>query len=170
MSIDMTTVGTTPAIALPGTDLDPTSPTSTYVNESATAIEPGAPVALGTTTQAGKYDKYCKPVAADTDNILGPTVRRALVSTDGTTAAYAQYNTVPVKLAGRVAVLAAEDVRAGDEVIVLTATPGTFASSKGGVAGTGRVAMKGWKWETTTSAGAVGIIVGFDTHTGRTTT
>jgi hypothetical protein len=170
MSIDMTTVGTTPGIGLAGTDMDPLSPTDTYMNESATAIEPGAPVALGTTTQAGGFAQYCKPVAADTDNIIGVTVRRALVSTNGTTVAYAQYDSVPVKKAGKVAVLAAEAVRAGDEVVVLTATPGTFASSKGGVVGTGRVAMKGWKWVTTTGAAAIGIIEGFDTHTGRTTT
>jgi hypothetical protein len=127
-------------------------------------------VARGTTTQAGDFTQYCKPVAADTDEIIGVTVRRALVSTDGTTAAYARYDSVPVKKSGKVAVLAAEAVRAGDEVVVLTATPGTFASSKGGVVGTGRVAMKGWKWATTTGAAAIGIIEGFDTHTGRTTT
>ncbi len=170
MSIDMTTVGTTPAIGLAGTDMDPLAPCDGYINESATAIEPGAPVARGTTTQGGKFTEFCKPVAADTDEILGPTILRALVSTNGTTANYARYDTVPVKKAGKVAVLAAENVRAGDEVIVLTATPGTFASSAGGVVGTGRVAMKGWKWMTTTASGAIGIIEGFDTHVGRTTT
>lgn len=173
MAIDLTTVGTRPAIALAGTDMAPhVGPTDSYLNESATAIEYGAPVARGSaTTQAGDMFEYCKPVAADADEIIGVTVRDPSdVSAASNSSNYPRYAAVPVKKAGRVAVRAAEAVRAGDEVLVLTATPGTFASSKGGVAGSGRVAMKGWKWVTTTAAAAIGIIEGFDTHTGRTTT
>lgn len=167
----LSTVGTVPAIAYAGQDLAPTMPVDSYQNESATAIEPGAPVARGTVlTPSQPMNETCKPVAADTDEIIGVTVRYPVKAATSNAVSYAQYDTVPVKKAGRVAVYAAEDVRKGDEVIVLTATPGTFASSKGGVAGTGRVAMKGWKWATTTSSGTIGIIEGFDTHTGRTTT
>ena len=78
-------------------------------------------------------------------------------------------SSVGVMRSGSLCVLATEAVRGGDQVIVITATPGTLGSSKGGVIGTGRVGAAGWIWKQDTAAGALGIIEKVN-YTGRTTT
>lgn len=173
------TVNVKPAFAYAGQDMTPDRPTNTYMNESATAIDAGVPVVRGsasTTTPGGV--ETCKPMAADTDDILGVSLRIPMKDADFTTdtVTLARYEPVPTKVEGRVAVYAAEDVRGGDEVIVVTAGAGVqttaFASSKGGVAGSGRVAMTGWKWcgSGTITAGTLAEIEGHAITRGRITT
>jgi len=172
-------LGTKPAFAYPGQDMTPRRPTNTYINESATSIDAAIPVVRGTasTTTPGGVET-CKPMAADTDDILGVSLRIPTKDADFTTdtVKYDRYDAVPVKVEGRVAVIAAEDVRGGDEVIVVTAGAAVqttaFASSKGGVAGAGRVAMTGWKWcgSGTITAGTLAEIEGHAITRGRTTT
>jgi hypothetical protein len=173
------TVNVKPAFGYAGQDMTPDLPTNTYMNESATSLDAGMPVVRGTasTTTPGGVET-CKPMAADTDDILGVTTRYPMKDADFTTdtVKYDRYDAVPVKPEGRVAVYAAEDVRGGDEVIVVTAGAGdpttAFASSKGGVAGAGRVAMTGWKWcgSGTITAGTLAEIEGHAITRGRTTT
>jgi hypothetical protein len=172
------TVGTKPAFAYAGQDQSPDLPINSYQNESATALDAGIPVVRGSViayTAGGA--EMCKPMAADTDDILGVTLRIVAKDADSTQAPkYERYDAVPVRAEGRVAVLAAEDVRGGDEVLVVTAGAGAaataFASSKGGVAGSGRVAMTGWKWcgNGTITAGTLAEIEGHAITRGRTTT
>jgi hypothetical protein len=163
------TVNVKPAFAYAGQDMTPDRPTNTYMNESATALDAGIPAVRGTasTTTPGGVET-CKPMAADTDDILGVILRIPMKDADFTTdtVKLGQNEPVPVKVEGRVAVFAAENVRGGDEVIVITAGAGAqttaFGSSFGGVAGAGRVAMTGWKWcgSGTITAGTLAEIEG----------
>lgn len=172
------TVGTKPAFAYAGQDMSPDEPINSYLNESATALDAGIPVVRGsaTTYTAGGVET-CKPMAADTDDIVGVTLRIPSKDADSTQAPkYDRYDAVPVRAEGRVAVFAAEDVRGGDEVLVVTAGAAVqttaFASSKGGAAGSGRVALTGWKWcgMGTITAGTLAEIEGHAITRGRTTT
>jgi hypothetical protein len=173
----LASVGTRPVQAYAGQDMDPFQPVSSYQNESATAIEAGVPAARGTASTATGLNEFCKPVGADTDEILGPTLRRQLKDADSTQdPQYARYESVPVKRAGRVAVIAGEAVRGGDEVLILVASANDptacWVSSKGGVITTGRIAMTGWKFCGTgaIAAGVVCEIEGYGASRGRITT
>lgn len=175
MSIDTTTVGTKQALALAGTDMSPFTTTDSYQNESATAIDFGVPVARGTATASiGGPAEVCKPFGADTDEAIGVSLRDATDNAVTNAVTYGQWKAVPVKKSGRVAVYAAEAVRKGDQVLILTAgasVPTTaFGSSKNGVAGAGRIAFSAWKWCFDTAAGAIGFIEQSDAHIGRATT
>ena len=148
-------------------DLEPAQ-VSSYINNSATAIDFGVLVVRDTTV-----DGTCKPMAADTDQQLGISVRNAvgINASSANVVNYAQYASVPVMNDGVVFVTAAEAVRAGDAVLALTAGPGTFASSKGGVAGSGRVAVTGAIWLDTVAASGIGRIrIKTAGNLGRTTT
>lgn len=174
MAIDLATVGgVLQSLGLPGAQADSRPQVvDTCINESATAIDFGVAVARG--TGVSSPPGACKPVSADSDEIIGVSCRSTTqVANSSGVQNYPQYSGVPVCKSGSRWVTAAEDVREGDEVLVLTgaaATAPNLASSKGGVIGTGRVALKGWRWATTTSANAIGKIEGTDTHTGRQTT
>lgn len=172
------TVGVKPAFAYAGQDMTPDRPTNSYQNESATALDAGIVCVRGTATAYTPGGaETCKPMAADTDDILGVILRIPMkdASSSGTVT-LGQWDAVPVKKEGRVAVFAAEDVRGGDQVLVVTAGAGVpttcFASSKGGIAGSGRVAFTGWKWcgQGTITAGTLAEIEGFGTTVGKTTT
>lgn len=172
------TVGTKPAFAYAGQDMSPERHTMSFLNESATAIDAGIPVVRGSaTTFTPGGVQTCKPMAADTDDLMGVTLRIPSKDADSSQAPkYERYDAVPVKGEGTVAVYAAEDVRGGDEVLVVTAGAGApttaFASSKGGVAGSGRVAFTGWKWDGmgTITAGTLTTISRTQGPRGRTTT
>ncbi len=144
-----------------------------YTNSGSTALDFGI-VAVRDTN-----DGTCKVMAADTDQILGIIVRHPTMTADSTGAVkYAQYGSVPIMRDGVIFVKAAEAVRRGDQVLVLTAggagntAAGALGGSKGGVAGSGRVAIPGMNavWEDTVASGAVGRIRIKTTGTARTTT
>ncbi len=134
----------------------------TGINSSATGIDMGVAVATtGGTSPAAGTDQQVKPWAADTDRIAGVSVRNAMfgpVTTAGVLL-YTQYQSLPVMVEGCVWVQVAEDVRAEDEGLILTAggtgntTAGSFCSSKGGVATTGRVVFLNSKFLDTVLAG-----------------
>lgn len=170
---------TSQALGYPGDQADATPAViDTVQNESATAIDFGVPVVRG--AAGGQV----KPMTADTDDVVGISMRDpTMMSVDPTTnvANYARYRELGVMKVGRIIAIAAEDVRDGDQVLILTAGAAAqatcFASSKGGVAGLGRVAFKGAKWRArpngtgpTIAAGTVGIIELIDQNLGRTTT
>lgn len=163
-------VGTVPAIAYAGQDLSPYSQSDSYQNESTTAIEPGAPVARGTVmTPTQPMNETCKPFGADTDEFLGFSLRYPIKAASSNAVSFAQYDTVPVKRLGRCAVTVAENVTKGDNVMILTASPGTLGSSRNGVATTGRILAVNWEYATTTSANGVAIVE-FTGHPGKVTT
>jgi len=171
------TVGTIPAKAYAGQDQSPLQPTDSYINESATAIDAGVPVARGTTATTAGRAENCKPVAADADEILGPSLRWVSKDADSTQdPQYARYEDVPVKKEGRVSVIAGETVGGGDEVLIVvaSATDPTlcWGSSRGGVIGSGRIAMTGWKYcgNGTYAAGTVVDIEGRSASRGKITT
>lgn len=122
------------------------------VNNSATAIDFGYAVARDGVDG-------CKPVGADADKIIGISVRHSAGVYNASGAVnYPQYSSVPVLKHGYIFVEAAENVTVGDAVISVTASAGKLGGTTGGAAGTGRVAVTGATWETTTSAGAIGKI------------
>lgn len=175
----LATVNVKPAFAYAGQDMTPDRPTNSYQNESATPLDAGIPVVRGTVTAYTPGGvETCKPMAADTDDILGVILRIPSTDADFITDAVLikQWQTAPVKVEGRVAVFAAENVRGGDQVLVLTAGAGAqgtaFGSSNNGVAGAGRVAMTGWKWcgSGVIPSGTLAEIEGHAITAGRVTT
>lgn len=171
-----TSGGTIQGLGYPGGVADGTPAIiDTKINESATAIDFGIPVVRGVAT--AKQPGNCKPMAADTDDIIGISVRNAsqvAANPADNIVNYPRYENVPVGRIGRFYVIAAEASREGDQVLILTAGAAVnstcFGGSLGGVAGSGRVAFKGAKWRTTTAAAAIGIIELIDQNLGRTTT
>lgn len=123
------------------------------INDQATAIDFGVAVARSAA------DDTCKAPAADGDKIIGISVRHAIRPADSSgNVTYAQKDSVPILRSGYVFATAYENATRGDGVISVTAQNGKLGSTTGGAAGVGRVAVPGATWETTTSAGQIGII------------
>jgi hypothetical protein len=187
-------MATTPSLASTKTSQDLGYPGSladgsphvidTGINESATAIDFGVPVAPGTLAA------NVKPIANDTDAALccgiamrDPTMMDASPSTN--VASYARHKELAVLRRGRIFALAAENVTDGDQVLIITGSSaaqaqGTcFGSSHGagGAAGSGRVALLGAIWRAhpvsaskSIAAGTVAVIEYNPTYLGVTTT
>ncbi len=129
--------------------------TTSLVNDQAVAIDFGNAVARSAA------DNTCKAPAADADKIIGIAIRHAIrpASSDGNnTVNYAQKDEVAVLREGFIYVLAYENSTRGDGVISVTAQNGKLGSTTGGAAGAGRVAVPNATWETTTTAGQIGIV------------
>lgn len=99
--------------------------------------------------------------------VIGIALRHAIrpASADGqNTVLYRRFDAVPIKTLGYIYALAAETTVRGDGVIARTATNGSLGSTTGGAAGAGRIALNGASgnvkavWETTTTAGQIGIV------------
>ncbi len=179
----------TPVLSTAGTDLlaagyagliadSEEAQVDSFTNTGSTAIDFGVAVVRDTTV-----DRGCKNIAADTDQVLGVSVRNPLfpASTDGVnTVKYAQYASVPVLRDGVIFVINGDSVttRRGDQALILTAggagnaSVGAIGGSAGGVAGSGRVAFPGMNavWEDAVASAAVGRIRVKTTGTVRTTT
>ncbi len=122
-------------------------------NTGAIAIQFGSAVARG----AVNYS--CKAPTADGDAIIGIAIRHVVMVADTSgNVAYLQNATVPVLLSGDIYAVPVANVVAGDGVISVTASNGTLSGTTAGAAGAGRVAVPGATWETTTTAGQVGMI------------
>lgn len=133
-------------------DLNPVTSES-MTNESATPIEFGRAVARGAA------DDTCKPVGADTDAIIGISIRYAIRPANlSGLVLYSQYDTVPVAKEAFIWAIATEAVTRGDAVLSLTAGGGTLTGTTGGAVGAGRIAVPNAKWATTVAAGALGKI------------
>jgi hypothetical protein len=128
-----------------------------FNNDGATAIDYGIAVARGALLGA-------KAIAADADKIIGISVRTGWKAAPGFGQAnanvvnYAQNEQVPVLKHGNIYVVAFENVTAEDAAISITAQGGKIGGVTGGAAGAGRVAIPGATWQTTTVAGAVGVV------------
>lgn len=123
------------------------------INDQATAIDFGVAVARSAA------DNTCKAPAADGDKIVGISVRHAIRPADSSNnVTYAQKDAVPVLRDGFIYATAYENATRGDGVISVTAQSGKLGSTTGGAAGAGRVAVPGATWETTTTAGSIGIV------------
>jgi hypothetical protein len=132
-----------------------TSPATveTLINDQATAIDFGVAVARSAA------DNTCKAPAADGDKIVGISARHAIRPADtSNNVTYAQKDAVPVLRTGFVYAVAYENATRGDGVISVTAQSGKLGSTTGGAAGAGRVAVPNALWETTTTAGSIGIV------------
>jgi hypothetical protein len=128
-------------------------------NEAATAIDFGVAVARSAANDT------CKAPAADGDKIVGISVRHAIRPADASNNVnYAQKDAVPVLRDGYVYAVAYENATRGDTAISVTAQNGKIGSTTGGAAGGGRIALDGTSgkpkvtWETTTTAGQIGIL------------
>lgn len=127
--------------------------TMTRINDQALAIDFGVAVARSAA------DDTCKAPTADADKIIGISVRHVVRPADSSNnVTYAQRDAVPVLKNGNIYVLAYENSTRGDGVISVTAQNGKLGSTTGGAAGAGRVAVPGAVWETTTTAGQIGIV------------
>lgn len=124
-------------------------------NDLTVAIDFGVAVARSAA------DNTCKAPTADADKILGISIRHAIrpASADGNnTVNYAQRDIVPILKDGYIYATAYENATRGDTVLSVTAQNGKLGSLTGGGAGAGRVLVPGATWETTTTAGSLGII------------
>ncbi len=127
--------------------------TRTLINSAATLIQFGNAVARSSA------DNTCKAPAADADLIIGFAIRHPTKVADSSgNIAYAQYDTLSVLADGDIYAIPVDNVVRGDGVISVTAGNGTLSGTTAGAAGTGRVAVPGATWETTTLAGVVGKI------------
>jgi hypothetical protein len=125
------------------------------INDQALAIDFGVAVARSAA------DNTCKAPAADADKIIGISIRHAIrpASADGNnTVTYAQRDAVPILKDGFIYATAFENATRGDGVLSITAQNGKLGSITGGAAGAGRVVVPGATWETTTTAGQIGIV------------
>jgi hypothetical protein len=124
------------------------------LNNNATSIDFGVAVCRSTT------DDTCKPQLLDADPILGISVRSPTQIADPTTGeiVYKQNQVVPIMRQGYIYAKAFENTVRGDDVIAVTAQTGKLGSETGGAAGVGRIVVPGATWETTTTAGDVGLI------------
>ena len=125
------------------------------VNDLTVAID------FGNAVGRSAVDGSCKAPTADGDLLIGIAARHAIrpASSDGNnTVSYAQRDMVPVLKQGLIYVLAYENVVRGTVALSITAQNGRIASTTGGAAGAGRVAIPGAVWETTTTAGQIGIV------------
>jgi len=122
-------------------------------NESATALDFGVAVARGAA------DDTCKPQGADGDKLIGISARHAIRPADASNnVVYNRYDSVPIVREGYVYVVAFENVTRDDQVLAITAQTGKLGGVTGGAAGAGRIVLPNAKWETTTTAGSVGIV------------
>lgn len=125
----------------------------TKVNEDAVAIDFGVAVARGSA------DGTCQAQQADADVIIGISVRSPIMPADSAgEIKYLQKAAVPVMKQGYIYAVAFQNVVQGDGVIAVTAQNGKLSGTTAGAAGVGRVAVPGAVWESTTSAGQVGLI------------
>jgi hypothetical protein len=150
-------------VGFPGQIADASSPRTveTRINEAAAAVDFGVAVTRGVATTPGVTGN-CKPMTTNGQVPIGIALREAstkTATTDGNnTINYPRYSEVPVLKAGRVFVTAAENATEGDAVVVLAAD-GTLGSATGGAANGGsRMAFDGAVWETTVTAGNVGLV------------
>lgn len=122
-------------------------------NDQATAIDFGVAVARSAA------DDTCKAPTADADKIIGISARHAIRPADtSNNVTYAQKDSVPIVKEGYIYAVAYENATRGDGVISVTAQNGKLGSTTGGAAGAGRVAVPGAVWETTTTAGNIGVV------------
>lgn len=145
-----------------------------FMNDAAVVIPFGGPVARSAADQLtapanGTYPMAtCKAPAIDASVPFGFAVRHAIRpaagygQTSANVVQYVQNDEVPVLRRGQMYKIALENATRGDGVIMVTAASaaGTNAAGSvtGGAAAAGRVAVPNAVWETTTSAGALGII------------
>lgn len=155
MSVDLSTYGgmtLTSGYAGQIANANPTTIES-KINDQALVIDFGVAVARSAANDT------CKAPTADGDKIIGISVRLATKAANSNgTVDYARYDAVPVLKEGYIYVAAYENATRGDGVISVTAQNGKLGSTTGGAAGAGRVAVPGAVWETTTTAGNVGIV------------
>jgi hypothetical protein len=122
-------------------------------NEAATAIDFGIAVARGAS------DDTCKAPSADGDKLIGVSVRHPIRPADASGVVnYARYDAVPIMREGYIYAVPFENVTRDDQVLSITAQGGKLGGVTGGAAGAGRVVLPNAKWETTTTAGNVGIV------------
>ena len=128
-------------------------------NEAAVAIDYGVAVARGAA------DDTCKAPTADGNLLIGISGRHAIRPADSSNnVTYAQRDSVPVVREGYVYATAYENATRGDVAISVTAQNGKVGSTTGGAAGAGRIALDGTSgkpkvtWETTTTAGQIGVL------------
>jgi hypothetical protein len=125
----------------------------TKVNEDAIAIDFGVAVCRGSTPDT------CQAQQADGDKIIGISMKSVTMVADSSgNVNYAQKAAVPIMREGFIYAVAYQNVVVGDDVIAVTAQNGKLSGTTAGAAGAGRIAVPGAKWESTTSAGEVGLI------------
>ena len=162
MSVNLnTTGGRLLDLGLPGEMASTTEcAIDTFINESTSlGLDSAGMIDFGIAVCRATADNGCKLVSGDSDVIVGITTRKAFVPAPATgIIGYASGKAVGILRIGDIFATAVEAVRAGDQVLALTASAGGLAGTKGGVAGTGRLVVPGARWKTTTAANAVGII------------
>lgn len=122
-------------------------------NNQSISIDFGNAVAESTT------DDTCRAPTADGQRILGIAVRHAVkVANASGNVLYDQNDMVPILKSGYIYASPTQNVTRGTGVLSLTASNGALSGVSAGAAGAGRIVVPGATWETTTTAGQVGIV------------
>lgn len=163
MTVDLTTTGGPLLdLGLAGGDADegPQVNDSLYNEATTGGIDTLGTIDFGVGVAKGTADNGIVPISSNSDICVGISTRLPLMSGTPPTPVigWRSNHMVGVKRIGKMYAVPYEAVRAGDVVIAIVAQGGKLGGSKGGVVGTGRLLVKGARWETTTAASAVGII------------
>jgi hypothetical protein len=123
-------------------------------NEAAQVIDFGYAVVRGAANDT------CKAPSADGDVVIGISVRNSTIhaATTAGEVTYTRYDSVAIMREGYIHAVAAENTTRGTGVLSLTAQFGKLGAVSAGAAGAGRVAVTNATWETTTTAGSVGLV------------
>lgn len=142
------------------------------VNESTTnGIASDGMIDFGIAVARGTGAGCCKIIAADADLPIGITTRTTnMAATAAGNVGYATSYPVSILYLGDIYCTAYEAVNAGDPVLSITAQGGKLAGNRGGLAGSGRVAIPGASWVNAVAAGSVGLVRLTGVNNPRTTT
>lgn len=128
------------------------------VNESATSIEFGRAVAIGTTSAMGPS---CKPVGSANDIVAGLAVKAPTMPADYSTniAHYVQYKNVPILEDGPMFVTPVENWADGDAVYAIVNQAGKLGSASGGGASANRLLVRGARFFGAGTANTKGKVI-----------
>ena len=141
-------------------------------NESTTGgIASDGMIDFGIAVARGTKAGCCKIIAADADLPIGIVVRHpTMVANSSGVVGYASSKAVPIGNLGDIYATAYETVKAGDQVISVTAQGGKLSGPASGVVGSGRVLVPNCHWVNAVAAGSVGLIRMTGINNPRTTT
>ena len=143
----------------------------TTTTTSSTGIDLVGTIDFGIAVARGTNAGCCKVITADSDLPIGITVRHpTMVATSTGLVGYATSRPVPIMYLGDIYAKAYETVKAGDQVISVTAQGGKLSGPASGIVGSGRVLVPGCHWVNAVTAGSVGLIRLTGVNNPRTTT
>lgn len=131
-------------------------------NESTTGgLDSAGLMDFGIAVARGDNAGCCKIISADADLPIGISVRSMADQVGAHSTGYVGYKptkSVPIMYLGAIYAVAYETVKAGNQVISVTAQGGALSGAAAGAVGSGRVLVPNAYWVNDVTAGSVGLI------------